>query len=265
MPDSIHIFDNGVKVYDYHLISEQRQRYQKQNVHEADEENIFVEIIKSLPADGCYLSIGSAIGYYPILAKKLSPNLTIHAVEPLSSHRNYFVENIELNNLHLDDFCIYQEGISSSEGYEVFLDAGYGSKILKESNQKKSLKYLMKVAMKVLPAFPELKKRQKNLQKEVKIKTITLDKLMEIVGKNADLVQMDVQGLETDILNSGFSSLNKGAIKTFLVGTHGLDKHQNCLDILQEHQYSIEFEESQTQNQPDGIIVASKGVQRLKK
>ncbi|MEC4989806.1 MAG: hypothetical protein SAJ37_13830, partial [Oscillatoria sp. PMC 1068.18] len=128
MPEQVHIFDNGVKVYDHHLISEQRQRYQKQNVHEADEENIFIEIIKSIPSDGCFLSIGSAIGYYPILAKKLSPLLTIHAVEPLSVHRKYFVENIKLNNLCLDEFVIYQEGISSSEGYEVFLDAGYGSK-----------------------------------------------------------------------------------------------------------------------------------------
>ncbi|MEC4986011.1 MAG: FkbM family methyltransferase, partial [Oscillatoria sp. PMC 1076.18] len=125
--------------------------------------------------------------------------------------------------------------------------------------------YLIKATMKVIPTFPGLKKSQKKFQKEVKIKTITLDRLIEIVGQPVDLVQMDVQGLETDILQSGFSCLKSGVIKTFLVGTHGFDKHHKCIDLFKQQGYLIEFEESQTKNQPDGIIVASKGIQRLKK
>lgn len=67
----IHVFDNGVKVYDDHLLAVQRQRCRKRNIHEADEEDIFAAIVRSLPADGCLVNIGAAIGYYAILAKRL--------------------------------------------------------------------------------------------------------------------------------------------------------------------------------------------------
>jgi len=79
----------GVSVYDDHLIPAQRQRYQKRNVHEAEEEDIFAELIRQLPADGCYLNIGCAIGYYPLPREALAPALTIHAVEPLAQHRAF--------------------------------------------------------------------------------------------------------------------------------------------------------------------------------
>jgi hypothetical protein len=35
------------------------------------------------------------------------------------------------------------------------------------------------------------------------------------------------------------------------------------LDFLQKFDYRIEFENSETKKQPDGIIVGSKGVSRL--
>jgi len=46
---TIHEFDSGIKVYDSHLLDIQRIRYEKRNVHEEDEEDIFIEIIETLP------------------------------------------------------------------------------------------------------------------------------------------------------------------------------------------------------------------------
>ncbi len=60
MSRKIHIFDNGIRVYDDHLIPPQRKRYAQNNVHEVEEEEIFLRI----PVDGCFVNIGSAIGYY---------------------------------------------------------------------------------------------------------------------------------------------------------------------------------------------------------
>jgi hypothetical protein len=34
------------------------------------------------------------------------------------------------------------------------------------------------------------------------------------------------------------------------------------IDVLMGYGYSVEFEEAEAKNQPDGIIVASKGVRR---
>ncbi len=64
MERAIHTFDNGVRVYDDHLLDEQRERYRKHNVHEAEEENIFVDLIHRIPANGCFVDVGAAIGYY---------------------------------------------------------------------------------------------------------------------------------------------------------------------------------------------------------
>ena len=75
MARAAHTFDNGIKVYDDHLLPLQRERYKKHNVHEADEEEHFINIIRSLPPDGVYLDIGAAVGYYAMLARRLSPPL----------------------------------------------------------------------------------------------------------------------------------------------------------------------------------------------
>ena len=69
MNRKVHEFDNGVRVFDDHLMPAQRERYRKRNVHEADEEDLFIEVVSALPDDGCFVNIGTAIGYYAILAR----------------------------------------------------------------------------------------------------------------------------------------------------------------------------------------------------
>ncbi len=139
MERAIHTFDNGVRVYDDHLLDEQRERYRKRNVHEAEEEDIFVDLIRRIPADGCFVDVGAAIGYYLILARKLAPSLTIHAVEPLARHRAFLGENAALNGLPSDDFIVHSEGLTSSEGSETFMDRGFGSRLPRERKGSSSL------------------------------------------------------------------------------------------------------------------------------
>lgn len=235
MQRKIHTFDNGVKVYDDQLSSAQRKRYKKRNVHEAEEEGIFIEIVKSIPIDGCFVNIGCAIGYYPILARKLSPGLTIHAVEPLDLHRRYFVENIGLNGFHSDDFFLHREGISSKEGFELFIEAGYGSRMAHGQQKGQSLKFRTKANIKALLA--QLGVYDSKPQKMKMIETMTLDRLINIVGRPIDLLQMDVQGLELDVLKGGMHSLQVGCVKSFLIGTYSPKLHQECIDILRKYGY----------------------------
>ena len=274
MRRQIHVFDNGVRVFDDQLVPGQRDRYLKRNVHESDEEDIFVELIRAIPADGCFVNIGSAIGYYPLLAKKLSPHLTIHAIEPLERHRVFFLENITLNGLSPTDFTIHKEAIYSLEGDQRLVDNGYGSllySVLSRSGaEKTSIKAAVKTILKVFLTRTGLKKFDitgkvtPDSEKIITIQTITLDHLLNIVGRAVDLLQMDVQGAEADILKSSLTSLQSGSVKTFLIGTHGWAVHQECIGILREHGYGIEYEEPNPKEQPDGIVVATKGARRLK-
>jgi FkbM family methyltransferase len=263
MQREVHVFDNGVKVYDDHLIPVQRERYEKRNVHEAEEEDIFVRIIRSIPVDGCFVNIGSAIGYYPLLAKKLVPSLTVHAVEPLKLHRDFFIENVQLNGLSTEDFFLHVEGIAASRGVKKFLEADYSSFIQNDNTTQQSLKSSVKSTVKAILATLGFKKYKSTVENLARIRTITLDDLIRTIKQSVDLLQMDVQGLEADILRGGSHALTNGSISTFLIGTHGYEVHWECVNLLQSYDYQIEFEENDVKEQPDGIIVASKGTKRL--
>jgi FkbM family methyltransferase len=255
MERKIHVFDNGLKVYNDHLTHVQRQRYKRHNVHEAEEENIFNNIIRAIPANGCYIDIGSAIGYYPLLAKRLSPGLIICAIEPLERHHAFFMENIALNGFIQNDFIIYTEGISLADGEAKFVDEAYGSSIQRNRNKGHSVKIYIKTFL----SFIGLQKT-KNI---ITIKTITLDNMLKRIKKPVDLCQMDVQGFELDVLRGARHSLQAGSIRTFLIGTHGKKQHQGCIELLNESGYMIGFEDCYTKEQPDGILVAGKDINIL--
>lgn len=231
----VHVFDNGVQVYDDHLWPGQRQRYRRRNVREAEEEDTFVEILRSLPPDGCFLDIGSAIGYYPLLAKRMVPGLVVHAVEPLELHRQQFLENIALNGLAQRDFTIHEEAISSSVGRARFLEGGYGSSIRRSSGAART-----------------------ESRRVLEVRTTTLDRLVERIGRHVDLCQMDVQGHELDVLEGAARTLESGGITTFLIGTHSPRLHLRCTALLTDHGYEILHDLYHTQEQPDGILAASR-------
>jgi FkbM family methyltransferase len=266
MSRKIHKFENGVCVYDDHLMPAQRQRYKTRNVHEADEEDLFIEIVTSLPEHSCFVNIGTAIGYYVILAKKLSPKLRIHAVEPLELFRNYLNENILLNNLKAQDFVIHKYAVGATEGRAGFLEKGYESQLLvnKEGFGMLHLFILqLKNLTKGLLGSIGVKRYAAGAGRKSDIDTVSLETLVNQVGRQIDLLSMDVQGLELDILSGGQAVLESGKVKTFIIGTHGKVIHQQCINMLTSNDYSIEYEKEDTRHQPDGIIIASKGVQRL--
>lgn len=227
MKRAVHVFDNGVRVYDDHLWPIQRERYRARNVHEAEEEDLVVQLLGDVPQDGVFLDIGSAIGYYLLLSRRLRPDLEVHGVEPLKSHRDRFLENTILNVHSPRAFTIHAEAISSSDGVASLSDDGYGSAILKHR------------------AGPGL----------LAVPTITLDRLVERIGRRVDLCQMDVQGHEAEVLRGAKHSMRSGAIGSFLIGTHNHNLHRECMALLEAHGYEVRNDLFETIAQPDGILV----------
>ena len=66
------------------------------------------------------------------------------------------------------------------------------------------------------------------------IRTITLDTLLDRIGRTIDLLQMDVQGLEVEVLEGGVHSLKTARVQTYLIGTHSLKIHRECSAMLEE-------------------------------
>jgi FkbM family methyltransferase len=228
---SVHTFDNGVRVMDCHLLQVQRARYQLRNVHEADEEDIFMDALARTPHGGTFLNVGTAIGYYVILAKLKRPDLVVHGVEPLPSHIERFRENLALNRLVGSDIRLHQCAVSSRDDPEArLLDDSYGSKL-------------------VDPAAPAA-------GRIVKVAATTLARLCAIVGTRVDLVQMDIQGLEQAVLEAFFSTSDRSVVSAFLIGTHGEGIHSAILALMKRNGYEVLREEVQPSNQPDGIVMA---------
>ncbi|CAN5585235.1 hypothetical protein BH20VER3_BH20VER3_21580 [soil metagenome] len=256
MSRAIHTFDNGVRVFDDHLLEEQRARYRKRNVHEAEEEEIFIELVRRLPPDGCFVDVGAAIGYYLILARQLAPGLTIHGIEPLPRHRQFLRENLILNGLSESAFIIHSEGLTSSAGSETFMDRGYSSR-LRPAGEKQKIS--LSARWKHLLEAVGLRRPK---MEALTITTITLDMLAQRINRPIDLLQMDVQGLEVEVLQGATEAMKSGTVKTFLIGTHGrargLTLHEECRELLRHSGYGIEIDQPDTKEQPDGILVASK-------
>lgn len=232
---AFHRFNNGVKVYDDHLIEAQRIRYAKCNVHEQDEEELFLRIIQDLPTGGVFVSLGSAIGYYALLAKRIRPDLEIHCFEPLDKHRDFLAENILLNGHSEHEFSIHSLAVApNSEGY-LLVDRAYGSFLIKPENA--------------------------GSRPTCSTDTVCLSGISSIIGSAAaDLVQMDIQGLEAAILEEFFSESERPfAIRSFLIGTHGNDIHMRCRNALLKNDYMVLHDEANTANQPDGILAAASG------
>lgn len=252
MSRKIHTFDNGVRVYDDQLLPFQRERYKKNNVHEPEEEPIFCDLIKKIPENGCYLDIGSAIGYYPILAKKLESKLRIFVSEPLSKHRKYFIENLEINNLSLEDFAIFEEAVSSVSGTAKLVDENFSSHLQGQDDLLKNMKSSIGMF------FNTIKSGKRTRRTLIPVNTIKFDDLIPRIGERVDLIQIDVQGHELSVLKGGVQTLNQNIVRTFLIGTHSKSLHFDCIHLLKDYGYSIEYENLETRFQPDGIVVATK-------
>lgn len=235
---AVHCFDNGVKVYDDQLIEAQRLRYAKRNVHEEDEEELFIEMIENLPTSGIFVSLGSAIGYYALLAKRTRPDLIIHCFEPLDRHRQYLLENIELNGYSHEDFQIHSQAIAPNSETYLLIDRSFGSFLIKPEDARSR------------PASP--------------IDAFTLSGIGAMIGSPmVHLLQMDIQGLEALILEGFFSESNPGSknsvdIQAFLIGTHGAGIHERCRAALSQNNYAFIHDEFETLNQPDGILAATR-------
>ncbi len=254
MNETVHTFENGVRVLREHLLDEQIRRYAERNLHEPDEEPLFIELLETIPHHGVYVSVGTAIGYYAILAKKLRPDLQIYCFEPLPRHREYIRENLILNDLTESDVSIHALAVSGRSGGAVLIDSSFGSRLVDLPVQGHSLSYVYKKFKNILRSL---------IGTSVATHAIKLCELGSKVQRSEiHLVQMDIQGAEESVLAAFFDGgANKEfcIIRTFLVGTHGLRVHKSCRNLFAAGGYKVFVDKPKTPRQPDGILAATLG------
>lgn len=245
------MFDNSVVVSDDHLLHLQRQRYAKRNVHEAEEEDLFIDIITHLPAGSRFVNVGTAIGYYPILARKLRNDIHVHCFEPLPRHLRYFRENILLNGMREKDFMVHNLAVGTFSGKAAFDDRSYGSVIVDGQPRVTLTSVIMEMARRIAGKTTPGARFYVN--------SVSLPDVFAVVRSDSiEFLQMDIQGFEQPVLEKYFAApeKNPGVIQSFLVGTHGPEIHAACANLLANNGYSSIADNRDPKEQPDGIIYA---------
>jgi FkbM family methyltransferase len=228
--DAVHTFDNGVRLYEKHLLPAQLERYAENNVHEPAEEEQFLRLVQRL-ADRPRLTmadVGAAVGYYAILLRRHVPHSTVICFEPLEAHARALSDNLRLNGVD-GGVTIRREAVSSSVGEARFLDRDFSSRLL-------------------------LAKENEN--GTAAVATTTMAQVVERDGP-IDIVKVDVQGNEVNVLAGADGAFDR--IGSWIIGTHGRRIHETCVETLQAAGYEILFDEPQPDGQPDGVVVAARG------
>ena len=58
------------------------------------------------------------------------------------------------------------------------------------------------------------------VEREIEVRAITLETLLELIGKPVDLIKMDIEGLEQDVLSSSREELRKKTVRRLVVEVH---------------------------------------------
>jgi FkbM family methyltransferase len=249
----IHIFNNGLRVYRKHLIPAQLKRYQVENIHEPEEEEYFIRLLESLPDNGVFFDVGAAIGYYCLLAKKLKPQLRVHAFEPLPLHQKYFAANLQLNGLSAADVVLHKEALAAHDGRSAIRAHHFGSSLIRQkpvSPKKPQITWMVRLFGRKMDSTPA--------EGPITVPTATVDGVLQRLGCSVDLAKVDVQGFECEVLEGASASMTDGRIHNWLIGTHSQYLHEQCLDLLKYKKYRVIYEEQQPKEQPDGIVIASR-------
>src|SRR5439155_10057019 len=107
--------------------------------------------------------------------------------EPLQRQRKFSLKNLAPNGLNHPEVIIQDQGISSFEGTENFLDRGYGSRIPRAEKERKPS---LSMRWKALLVLLGLRKEKNQAKTIVPIRTITLDILVDRIGRAIDLLQV---------------------------------------------------------------------------
>jgi FkbM family methyltransferase len=257
MNDEVHTFSNGVMVYKRHCIAEQLQRYANCNVHEADEEDHFINMIKAIPTGGVFVNVGAAIGYYAILAARLRLDIKVECYEPLPMHIESLRDNLDLNSVPRSRVGIHPEAISIDAKPIALSVDSFSSRVLPIDSSSSKIQLIRK---RVRELF-----RGSGGSATITVPGVPLSGICgRLARPSIDLLQMDIQGHEAEVLSAFFmpgpEGQRKSPINAFLIGTHGPAVHKHCLNLLTSNGYLIELDQPLSEVQPDGIIMARRGL-----
>jgi FkbM family methyltransferase len=222
--DDVHVFDSGVRVFQSHISPAQAARYRTTNLHEPIEEGWFHRLTQGSGAFR-FADVGAGIGYYSILLKLLRPSAEVFCFEPLRLHAEYLAMNLSLNHIDAAAVQIFPHAVCDRVGRQAFHEESFGSRLIPECGATSSV-----------------------------VDTTTLEAIVEGATGPLDLVKIDVQGDERRVIAGAGRARTQ--IRAWIVGTHSLELHRECLADMRGRGFNILFDDPAPAQQPDGLVVA---------
>jgi len=284
-------FDNGVTIGHPH--ESQLKRYSKAGVlrlHEPEEERWFIHMLFEAHADSILLNVGSAAGYYALLALRYRPPLAVVAVNPHPAFQKELAENAAAAGIAVVDAAgprdplaipveggILQLGCALAERAQTgFMGGGYGSAIVRSAKEAVDLETSQ--ARGALRHHTNSSRASELVGRVVPVQSVPLsdvfrcicpqarnnknarfDPLVDLRGCAIYMATFDIQNFEEKVFSAEdtHALLRAHRIQRLLVGTHSPQAHGAVLEALSAAQYRILYNATVVEGQPDGLIVAS--------
>ena len=106
--------------------------------------------------------------------------------------------------------------------------------------------------------FKQNKKEAVFINEFVSSDAFTVDKFFSKNSGELTLLHSDIQGFEEEMLLNSEKALSEKKIKYLMISTHGENIHENCLSIIQRHEYIVSLSSEPTHHTTscDGFIFA---------
>jgi len=164
------------------------------NSFEKEDTQYLKSIIKN---DWNIIDIGANIGYYSMLFAKYARDGNIYAIEPIEYHCNMIKLSAWMNDFNNINF--YQNIVSDREqefDFCISEDGAFSSII--DTNRVKT-------------------------EKKVKVTSLVIDRFIDEIKKDIDLLKIDAEGAEKLILNGAIESLKNRKIKRVMIEMYDLN------------------------------------------
>jgi FkbM family methyltransferase len=213
------IMHNGLKVYtdshygDFNVEVIRRLR----GHHEPQEEKVFHEVLKTIPANSVMIELGSFWAYYSLWFNREILHAVNYMIEPIQEVMERGKANFSLNNIH-GDFSVLAIG--------------------KETKPNVPFQHWDGTCRNV---------------GQICVDDFIASKNIPFVH----ILHADIQGSEYEMLKGAHNALTDHKIGRLFISTHSELLHQQCMRYLQHTDYKIIAEHTPAESySEDGLIVA---------
>lgn len=164
-----------------------------------------------------FFDIGANYGYFSLVGSRMvGSNGLVISVEPIPKNQDYISRQISLNGL--TNIKLQKVALSDSDGSAKF--------VIEAQNANSHLSSI------------DIRHAISKKIDEVEVETLTLDSLVQELGRRPDLIKCDVEGAEKLVVE-GARDLIKSASAKWIISTHSPELKAEIAETFKSNGYDV--------------------------